>query len=81
MGVGTHTCHHLYRLAVSQSAGSSGAGRLTAEARLGVPRSLWSAVAARVTAGETLRGLAREYGVSYECIRRIARATAHSVGH
>ncbi len=47
---------------------------MRATSKLALPVLAWPAIAARVTAGESLRALAREYGVSHECIRRAARA-------
>lgn len=47
--------------------------RLTAVSRTALPPSEWSTIAARVVGGESLRALAREYGVSHECIRRMWR--------
>jgi hypothetical protein len=75
MGVGHHPCHHLYRLAAGASQRTAGEScRLTAASRLGLPSNMWPDVAARVVAGESLRQLGRQYGVSHECIRRIAQA-------
>lgn len=48
--------------------------RLTAAGKLALPQAVWPTLAARVAAGESLRALGREYGVSRECIRRIATA-------
>jgi len=62
-----------YRLASAwhtQRAGWS--RRLTATGRLALPLSLRPIVQERAAAGESLRALAREYGVSHECIRRTA---------
>ncbi len=47
--------------------------RLTSVSNTAVPIALWPVVAARVAAGESLRALGREYGVSHECVRRIAQ--------
>ena len=78
MGVGHHTCHHLYRL-VGQPEPRDRSRRLTAFAKLGLPMDVRPVIAARVAAGESLRALGREYGVSHECIRRAARvAISHS---
>jgi hypothetical protein len=74
MGVGHHPCHHLYRLIGTQPEPTGASQRLASEARRGVPSSIRRVLAARVAAGESLRSLAREYGVSYETIRRARRA-------
>ena len=70
MGIGHHTCHHLYRL-VGQREPSDRSRRFTAAVKLGLPTEAWPLIAARVAAGKSLRTLAREYGVSHETIRRI----------
>jgi hypothetical protein len=49
--------------------------RVTALGKVALPPSLWPEIAARVWTGESLRSLAREYGVSHECIRRSARTS------
>ncbi len=46
---------------------------LTSSNRIALPLAHWPLITARVSAGESLRALGREYGVSHECIRRIAR--------
>jgi hypothetical protein len=48
--------------------------RLTLDIKLALPSSIRLVVAARIGAGESLRSLAREYGVAHECIRRVALA-------
>ena len=75
MGVGHHTCHHLYRLVGWQPEPKGAARRFTGEAKRGLPGELRPLVATRVDAGESLRSLARELGVSHESIRRIGQAT------
>jgi hypothetical protein len=39
-----------------------------------IPPSAWATVLQRVEQGEPLRHIARDYGVSYEAIRRVLRA-------
>jgi len=39
-----------------------------------IPPSEWAAVLQRVEQGELLRHIARDYGVSYEAVRRVLRA-------
>jgi DNA invertase Pin-like site-specific DNA recombinase len=51
------------------------ARRLAALPKTHVPLELWPIIAQRYTDGTPLRPLAREYGVSHECIRRIAHAS------
>ena len=47
-----------------------------------IPPSAWATVLQRVEQGEPLRRIARDYGVSYEAIRRIMRtARRRGVGH
>jgi hypothetical protein len=44
--------------------------------RFGIPLSMQAILAGRITVGESLRALAREYSVSHETIRRsLARMT------
>jgi hypothetical protein len=69
MGVGHHTCHHLYRLASWQPEHRRAARRLSTGAGRGLPVEVEPVIAARVAAGESLRVLAPEYSVSYEMIR------------
>ena len=76
-GVGHHTCHHLYRL-VGQPEPQGQPCRLPAITKFGLPQNVWTVIAARVAAGESLRSLGREYGVSQECIRRVANAATHT---
>jgi Helix-turn-helix domain of resolvase len=46
-----------------------------------IPPSQWGTVLQRVEQGEPLRHIARDYGVSYETVRRVLRAARrHSVG-
>ena len=42
-----------------------------------IPPSEWATVLQRVEQGEPLRSIAREYGVSYEAVRRVLRAARH----
>jgi len=60
-------CHHRV---------SGRARRLTSRTKLALTSSLRPINGARVAVGESLRALAREYGVSHECIRRISLAVA-----
>jgi len=39
-----------------------------------IPPSGWGTVLQRVEQGEPLRHIARDYGVSYEAVRRVLRA-------
>ena len=39
-----------------------------------IPPSQWGTVLQRVEQGEPLRHIARDYGVSYEAVRRVLRA-------
>jgi hypothetical protein len=39
-----------------------------------IPRSQWPDVLHRVNQGESLRQVAKSYGVSYEAVRRVLRA-------
>ena len=39
-----------------------------------IPPSAWATVLQRVEQGEPLRHIARDYGVSYEAVRRVLRA-------
>ncbi len=48
--------------------------RLTSVAKSALPRAMWSTVAHRLASDQSLRGSAREYGVSHETVRRAARA-------
>ena len=66
-------CQHYRMVTTFQRRRAGRSRRLTSLRKLGVPQSLWPAVASRLRAGESLRMLAREYGVSHECIRRTAR--------
>jgi hypothetical protein len=45
-----------------------------------IPASQLSTVLQRIEQGETLRQVAREYGVSYEAVRRVIRATRKQAG-
>jgi DNA invertase Pin-like site-specific DNA recombinase len=47
--------------------------RLTAAGKPALPPGLWPEVRRRVEAGESLRSLARAFGVSHETIRRTIR--------
>src|SRR5207245_7680185 len=40
-----------------------------------IPPSAWATVLQRVEQGEPLRHISRDYGVSYEAVRRVLRAT------
>ena len=42
-----------------------------------IPPSEWATVLQRVEQGEPLRHIARDYGVSYEAVRRVLRAARH----
>ncbi len=48
-----------------------------ADPRWKIPPSAWSIVLQRVEQGEPLRPIARDYGVSYEAVRRVVRAARH----
>lgn len=39
-----------------------------------IPPTEWPSVLSRIDQGETLRKVARDYGVSYEVVRRVIRA-------
>jgi DNA-binding NarL/FixJ family response regulator len=52
-----------------------------ANPRWKIPASEWSRVLQRIEQGETLRQIAREYGVSYEAVRRIVRAARSQSGN
>jgi hypothetical protein len=39
-----------------------------------IPPSAWASVLQRVEQGEPLRHIARDYGASYEAVRRVLRA-------
>jgi DNA invertase Pin-like site-specific DNA recombinase len=39
-----------------------------------IARSQWPALLHRVSQGETYRQIARDYGVSYEAVRRVVKA-------
>lgn len=45
-----------------------------ANPRWKIPSSEWSRVLQRIEQGETLRQIARDYGESYEAVRRVVRA-------
>jgi hypothetical protein len=45
-----------------------------------IPVSDWPTVLARINRGEPLRKVAREYGVSYEAVRRVIRAAHKKTG-
>jgi hypothetical protein len=80
IGIGHHTCDHYYWLVVSDEHPTRKRSRLTAVTRLALPQSEWASVAARVAAGEPLRAVARAYGISHECVRRINEALSVQVG-
>ena len=42
-----------------------------------IPPSEWPTVPRRVEQGESLRQIGREYGVSYEAVRRVIRVARH----
>jgi DNA invertase Pin-like site-specific DNA recombinase len=46
-----------------------------ADPRWKIPPFAWGTVLQRVEQGEPLRQIARAYGVSYEAVRRVLRAT------
>lgn len=69
-------CHGLHRLVASRPHLTSLPGRLTARTRVAVAPERWMDIADRVAAGASLRAVAREYGVSHECIRGIAAAVS-----
>src|SRR5229473_38869 len=46
----------------------------TPDPRWKIPPSAWATVLQRVEQGEPLRHIARDYGVSYEAVRRVLRA-------
>ena len=48
-----------------------------ADSRWKIPPSAWATVLERVEQGEPLRHIARDYGVSYEAVRRVLRAARH----
>src|SRR6266487_883742 len=45
-----------------------------ADPRWKIPPSEWATVLQRIEQGEPLRHIARDYGVSYEAVRRVLRA-------
>ena len=51
-----------------------------ANPRYGVPRDQWPNVVQRIEQGESLRRVAKDYGVSYETIRRVLRAMRQEGG-
>ena len=75
IGVASAKVLHLYRLVGDGAPMTAGrSGRLFVQRADMLPLDLRPAVASRRAAGETLRALAREYGVSREAIRRITTA-------
>lgn len=46
-----------------------------------IPASEWLRVRQRIEQGETLRPVARDYGVSYEAVRRVVRAARCQFGN
>ena len=79
MGGWGRDCQH-YRLVATFLRRVGGRTRhLTPVSKLALPTTARLAVAARVAAGESLRALAREYGVSHECIRRVVHTAASAV--
>jgi len=44
-----------------------------------IPPSEWATVLRRIDQGEPLRQVARDYGVSYEAVRRVFRAARKQV--
>ena len=44
-----------------------------ADPRWKIPPSAWATVLQRIEQGEPLRHIARDYGVSYEAVRRVLR--------
>lgn len=52
-----------------------------ANPRWKIPASEWSSILQRIDQGETLRQVAREYGVSYEAVRRVVRAARSQSGN
>jgi hypothetical protein len=51
----------------------------TPDPRWKIPPSAWATVLQRVEQGEPLRHIARDYGVSYEVVRRVLRAAKWDV--
>ena len=52
----------------------SGHPQALADPRWKIPPSEWATVLQRVEQGEPLRHIARDYGMSYESVRRVLRA-------
>jgi len=52
----------------------SGHPQAAPDPRWKIPPSEWATVLQRVEQGEPLRHIARDYGVSYEAVRRVLRA-------
>ena len=52
----------------------SGHFQAVPDPRWKIPPSAWETVLQRVEQGEPLRHIARDYGVSYEAVRRVLRA-------
>ncbi len=46
-----------------------------------IPRSEWLLVLQRVEQGESLRQIAKDYGVSYEAVRRVIQAARRENGN
>ncbi len=67
-------CQHYRLVAAFHRRRAGRLRRLTSVSKVALPQSLWPSVASRIAAGESLRALAREHGVSHECIRRALRA-------
>jgi hypothetical protein len=65
---------HLYRLVGQDQPVAHSFTRLTAMRKLALPQSEWAGVAARIANGESLRVVARTYGISHESVRRITQA-------
>ena len=46
-----------------------------------IPRSEWPVVLRRIEQGESLRQIAKDYGVSYEAVRRVIQAAHRENGN
>jgi hypothetical protein len=76
MGIGHHTCHHLYLLMSSAAKAVDQSRRLRPVERLSLAHSLWPEVVRRTLAGQSVRRVAREFGVSHATVHRIVKRYA-----
>ena len=69
-------CQHYRMVATFHRRVGGRSRRIPAVGKLALPLSVQPVIGARVAAGESLRAVAREYGVSHECIRRMVQASS-----